>query len=232
VPVAALLTNFPDGLMEHAQVETYLHEFGHLLHWLFAGQRPLASQNFGEIENDVIEAPSTLLEEWVWDYDTLAKFATDAKGQPIPRELVAKMVAGRNFGRAFGTMTQLGLTAVSLDYYSNDVSNVDLTKRYMDTFGRYGLMTYPEGSHNQANFGHLSGYGASYYTYQWSEALAADLLSRFRTAGLRDRATARAYREMILAPGGSDSMNVLARDFLGRDWSVDAYRKELETGAN
>jgi thimet oligopeptidase len=83
-----------------------------------------------------------------------------------------------------------------------------------------------------ASFGHLSGYGASYYTYQWSEALAADLLSRFRKAGLRDTATARAYREIVLAPGGSASMNDLARKFLGRDWSVDAYRRELEAGSN
>ena len=84
VPEAALITNFPDGLMEHGQVETYLHEFGHLLHWIFAGQRTLALQNFGEIENDVTEAPSTLLEEWVWNYDTLAGFATNAKGETIP----------------------------------------------------------------------------------------------------------------------------------------------------
>lgn len=232
VPVASLVTNFPTGLMEHGQVETFLHEFGHLLHWLFAGQRPLAMQNFSEIENDVTEAPSTLLEEWVWDYDTLAKFASNAQGQPIPRALVDKMVAGRNFGRAFGTMTQLGYAAVSLDYYSNDMANADLTARFKDVFGRYGLVRFPEEGHNQASFTHLTGYAASYYTYQWSEALAADLLSRFRSAGLRDTATARAYREMILAPGGSASMNDLARQFLGRDWSIDSYRRELEAGAS
>jgi thimet oligopeptidase len=232
LPVAALLTNFPEGLMEHGQVETFLHEFGHLLHWLFAGQRGFAMQNFGEIENDVIEAPSTLLEEWVWDADTLAKFATDAQGRPIPRVLVDKMVAGRNFGRAFGTMSQLGLASVALDYYSADMSGADLTRRFNETYGRYALAPYPEGSHMHASFGHLSGYGASYYTYQWSEALAADLLSRFRKAGLRDTATARAYRDLVLAPGGSASMNDLARKFLGRDWSVDAYRRELEAGSN
>lgn len=232
IPVASLVTNFPTGLMEHGQVETFLHEFGHLLHWLFAGQRPLAMQNFSEIENDVTEAPSTLLEEWVWDYDTLAKFASNAQGQPIPRPLVDKMAAGRNFGRAFGTMTQLGYAAVSLDYYLSDLADADLTARFKDTFGRYGLIRFPDEGHNQASFGHLTGYAASYYTYQWSEALAADLLSRFRSAGLRDTATARAYRENILAPGGSASMNDLARQFLGRDWSIDSYRRELEGGAS
>ena len=232
VPVAALITNFPTGLMEHGQVETFLHEFGHLMHWIFAGQQPFAAQNFGEIENDVIETPSTLLEEWVWDYDTLAKFATDAKGTVIPRDLVAKMVAARSFGRAFGTMDQLGLAASALDYYTNPLGDGDLTSRYDAVTGRYALAASPEGHHSPASWGHLGGYGAAYYTYQWSEALAADLLSRFRAAGLRDTATARAYREMILAPGGSESMNVLARRFLGRDWSVDSYRKELEAGSS
>lgn len=228
VPIAALLTNFPTGLMEHGQVETYLHEFGHLLHWLFAGQRPMAAQNFSAIENDVIEAPSTLLEEWVWDPETLATFATNEAGQPIPPELVAKMNAGRHFGRAFGTMTQLGLASVALNYYSNDMGKSDLTAEAKQAFARYSLAPFTDESHMHASFGHLTGYGASYYTYQWSEALAADLLSRFRKAGLRDKATAQAYREKILAPGGSASMNVLAKDFLGRDWSVDSYRAELE----
>ena len=231
VPVAALITNFPTGLMEHGQVETFLHEFGHLIHWIFAGQQPFAAQNFGEIENDVIETPSTLLEEWVWDYDTLAKFATDAQGNVIPRELVGKMVAARNFGRAFGTMDQLGLSASALDYYTTPLGPMDVTARFDQVYGRYSLSKGPEGHHSPASWGHLGGYGASYYTYQWSEALAADLLSRFRAAGLRDKATAQAYRSMILAPGGSASMNTLARQFLGRDWSVASYRKELEEGS-
>lgn len=232
VPVAALLTNFPEGVMEHGQVKVFLHEFGHLLHWMFAGQVDWAMQNFGEIENDVIEAPSTLLEEWVWDYDTLKRFATNAAGEPIPRDLVEKMNAARRFGVAFRTMDQLGYAAVALDYYSTDMAGADLTAAYLAAYGRHALAVDPEGVHPQSSFGHLTSYGASYYTYQWSEALASDLLGRFRTAGLRDAATARAYREKILAPGGSASMNVLARDFLGRDWSVDAYRAELERGEN
>jgi thimet oligopeptidase len=230
VPVAILECNFPKGLMEHGDVVTFLHEFGHLIHWLFAGQRPLAAQNFSEIENDVIEAPSQLLEEWVWDYATLKSFATNEAGAPIPEELVARMNAGRRFAEAFGVMSQLGLAAVSLDYYSTDMRGKDLTRAYDASYNRYALAPEPEGVHVQASFGHLTGYAASYYTYQWSKALASDLLSPFRAAGLRDQATARRYREQILAPGGSASMNTLARQFLGREWTVDAYRRELEQG--
>jgi len=231
VPVATLETNFPKGLMEHGDVVTLLHEFGHLLHWMFAGQRPFAMENFSNIENDVTEAPSQLLEEWVWDYDTLRRFATDEKGEPIPQPLVAKMNSGRRFGEAFAAMTQLGYSAASLDYYSKPLGSGSLSQAYDSGYARYALAPEPEGTHSEASFGHLGSYGAAYYTYVWSKALASDLLSRFRTSGMRDPATARRYREMILAPGGSESMNVLARNFLGRDWSVDAYRAELERGS-
>jgi thimet oligopeptidase len=195
---------------------------------MFAGEREWAAQNFIEIENDVVEAPSTLLEEWVWDYDTLSKFATNEAGEVIPAPLVQKMNAGRRFGQAFGTMSQLGLAAAALDYYSIDMKNAGVTDTFNRAYNRYGLVPYPPESNLPASFGHLGGYGASYYTYQWSEALAADLLSRFRKEGLRNPATAKAYRDLILAPGGSDSMNVLAKRFLGREWSVDSYRRELE----
>ena len=228
VPTVVLETNFPDGAMEHGDVENYLHEFGHLLHWIFSGQRPYAAQNTFGLEWDVLEAPALLFEEWVWDYDTLSRFAANAKGETIPAALVEKMNFGRYFPKAFDAMTELGLAAVSLGYYSNDTAGADLTRTYHDLYGRYGLAAFPEGSHPQTSFDHLTGYGASVYTYQWSKALAIDLMSRFRAAGLRDTATAKAYRDMILAPGGSDSMNVLARNFLGRDWSVDSYRRELE----
>ena len=231
VPVAILETNFPEGLMEHGDVVTFLHEFGHLLHWMFAGRQPFSAQNFGEIENDVIETPSTLLEEWVWDYDTLKTFATNSAGDPIPQALVARMNAGRRFGEAFGAMTQLGYSAASLDYYSKPMAGRDLTEAYNEAYGRYALSAEPEGTHSQASFGHLSGYASAYYTYTWSKALASDLLSPFREHGMRDQATARRYRDLILAPGGSASMNVLARSFLGREWSADAYRRELERGS-
>ena len=214
--------------MEHSQVRNFLHEFGHVLHFIFAGRVEWAAQNTYEIENDVLETPSQLLEEWAYDYDTLRLFATNDEGVPIPRDLVAKMNASRRFGEAFSTINQLGYAAGALALYLDDMSNADLTNAFVSVHQRYAIAALPEGVHPQASFTHLSGYGPSYYTYQWSKALAVDLLSEFREAGLSDVRTARRYRRTILAPGGSDSMNVLARRFLGRDWSVRAYRDELE----
>lgn len=230
LPVAVLETNFPKGLMEHSDVVTFLHEFGHLLHWIFAGRQDFAAQNPMELENDVVEAPSQLLEEWVWDYDTLKRFATNTEGEPIPAALVEKMNVSRRFGEAFGTMQQLGYAGASLAFYSGVPADRNLADVYDTAYNRYALAPNPEGTHSYAAFGHLTGYGASYYTYQWSKALASDLLSEFRKHGLRDPATAGRYRDLVLAPGGSASMNLLAKNFLGRDWTVDAYRAELELG--
>ncbi len=90
-----MVCNFPTGghdtgLMEHGDVETFLHEFGHMLHGVFSGRQRWAQQNYEGVEWDFIEGPSMLLEEWVWNYDTLARFAVNAEGETIPRALVQK----------------------------------------------------------------------------------------------------------------------------------------------
>lgn len=136
LPVAVLMTNFPNGLMEHNDVVTFLHEFGHLMHWIFAGQQSYAAQNVMELENDVIEAPSQLLEERVWDYDTLKRCATNAAGEPIPAALVEKMNRGRRFGEAFAAMTQLGYANNSLAFYSSVPEGSDLTQVYDAAYPR------------------------------------------------------------------------------------------------
>jgi thimet oligopeptidase len=128
-------------------------------------------------------------------------------------------------------MYALGAAAISLDYYSRDLTNVDLTAAYFSTLSRYVNLEWTPGTHPQAAFVHLTEYGPAYYTYLWSKALAVDLLTRFRKEGLRNPVTAKAYRDTILASGGSESMNVLARRFLGRDWSAEAYVAQVKAGA-
>jgi thimet oligopeptidase len=225
-PEAALLMNFPKGLMEHGQVETFLHEFGHLIHWVFAGQNDIAYSRF-QNESDFGEAPSTMLEEWVWDYETLSKFATNAKGDVIPKELVKKMNRARYFGQALGVAGQLTYTALSFDIYNRDPDGIDLDAFEKDIFERYSPYGYNEGQHMHASFGHLAGYGAKYYTYQWSNSIAEELLSRFKAEGLRNKETANDYRYKILALTGTKPAAQLVKDFLGRDFTVDAYAKRL-----
>ena len=231
IPVGTLVTNFPfgdhtTGLMEHSQVETFLHEFGHLLHNMFSGRQDWGVQTYNAVERDFIEAPSQLLEEWVWDYETLKPFAVNAKGETIPEDLVRKMNAARWFGEALGDRTQLGYSAVSLNYYNRPPSQVDLFGLYEQQYEKYAPFDLPKTSHPYAAFGHLDGYSAVYYTYTWSKAIGSDLFSPFE-GNLRDTATAKRYRDVVLAQGGSKPAAVLVQEFLGRPWSLDAYRKDL-----
>jgi thimet oligopeptidase len=226
LPEAALLMNFPKGLMEHGQVETFLHEFGHLLHFIFAGQNDIGFSRF-QSESDFGEAPSMMLEEWVWDYDTLSKFATNAKGEVIPKALVEKMNKARYFGQAVGTTTQLTLTALSLQLYNQAPEEIDLNAFEAKIYRDYAPYNLPKGTHPYASLSHLAGYGAKYYTYEWSNAIAEELLSRFKKEGLRNKQTAEDYRHKILALTGTQPAGELVKAFLGRDFSVQAYANKL-----
>lgn len=229
VPVGALLCNFPaEGPMDHKDVTTFLHEFGHLLHWMYAGHQTYALQSMDELQWDFVEAPSQLLEEWTWDYDTLKRFATNARGEPIPEDLVRRMNAARFFNEASRWKTQLALAAISLNYYSRDPASFDLTEVWAEQYRRYAMYPFVPGTHPYASFGHLDGYSANYYTYIWSKAIALDLLTRFRKTGLDDSATATQYRRLVLEPGGSKDANALIEAFLGRHLSLDALKTELE----
>ena len=236
VPVGALMCNFPagdhtTGLMEHRQVETFLHEFGHLIHAMFSAQPDFASLGMDNLEWDFIEAPSQMLENWVWDYDTLAKFAVNAEGETIPRELVAKMNAARDFGKGLGTLRQLLYAGVSLDYYNRPPDEVDFDEIWNERQSALSPFEALPDVHRYAGFGHLDGYSAIYYTYQWSLAIATDMFTEFEKNGLRDIETAARYRDNVLAPGSSKPAAELVHDFLGRDWTPEAYEKELVDAA-
>jgi len=231
IPTAALVTNFPagdhkTGLMEHRDVETFLHEYGHLIHVMMAGKRHYGLSSMMNVEWDFIEAPSQMLENFVWDYDTLARFAVDADGKTIPRELVAKMNKARRFGEALGDRRQFGLASVSLGYYSGP-PEADLSAQYAKIYNAFALQPTPDGVHPQDSFGHLNGYSAFYYTYMWSKMISTDLFTRFEKEGLRNPAVAKAYREKVLAQGGAKPAATLVSDFLGRPLSLESYRAAL-----
>lgn len=228
LPVGALVTNFPaTGPMDHDDVTTFLHEFGHLIHDMYSGHTEYASQSMGNLQWDFIEAPSQLLEEWTWDYDTLKRFASNPQGQPIPEDLVERMNAGRHFGEAISWKGQLAYSAVSLNFY-NRAPDFDLTTMYNQQISRYSLFPPVPDTHPYASFGHLNGYSAIYYTYVWSKAIALDLFTQFQKDGIRNPATAMRYRKLVLEPGGSEDANELIQNFLGRPMSSDAFKAELQ----
>ena len=226
LPEGVLVCNFGRGLMQHSDVVTLFHEFGHLVHHLLAGRHPWARFSGVATEWDFVEAPSQLLEEWAWDADVLRTFATNGAGEPIPVGLVAKMRAGEDFGKGTFARTQMFYAALSYRLHIQPVA--DITAFVKEVQAAYDLFTQVEGSHFHASFGHLGGYSSAYYTYMWSLVIAKDLFSAFDREDLFAPETARRYRDTILAAGGSKDAAELVADFLGRPYNVEAFGTWLQ----
>jgi thimet oligopeptidase len=234
LPMASLVCNFPSpaeggGQMEHSQVETFFHEFGHLLHHLLAKDARYTNLGGINVEWDFVEAPSQILEEWAWTTDVLQRFARHVEtDEPVPAALIERMRASEEFGKGADIMRQLFYTAYSYYLHAQDPKDLDLEQYSAQIYRDYSPYARLEGGKVFANFGHLIGYSSMYYTYQWSLVIAKDLFTRFQTAGMMDSKTAIDYRRFILEPGGMRDANDLVRDFLGRDYNLDAYKAWLQ----
>jgi thimet oligopeptidase len=234
LPESVLVCNFPGGtpgepgLMDHGEVETFLHEFGHLMHSLLARQRWNGVSGV-RTEWDFVEAPSQMLEEWGRDTGVLAGFARHHEtGEPIPAALVRQSERATRFGRALDVRTQMTYARISLSLYDRPPARVD-TDSIVDAVTRaYSPVPPMPGTHMQTAFGHLNGYSAFYYTYMWSLVIAKDLFSRFDETKLLAPGPALRYRRLILEPGGSAPAARLVEDFLGRPFSFEAWRRWLE----
>ena len=232
LPEAILVCNFPaptatdPGLMTYDDVQTFFHEFGHLMHHILGGQQQWAGISGISMESDFVEAPSQMLEEWISSPQVLAKFARHYKtGEPIPAELVARMNRAAAFGRAGWVARQDGFTAISYDIYKGKPEDVDLDAVTLDATRKYTLFTPLPETHFWASFGHLGGYSSAYYTYLWDKVIAEDFFVQFdRNNLLAGDAPAR-YRRLVLEPGGSMSANDLVKNFLGRPQNMVALQK-------
>ena len=222
-----LVCNFSRGLMEHDDVVTLFHEFGHLVHHVVGGRQQWVRFSGVATEWDFVEAPSQMLEEWAWDADVLATFATDDSGAAIPADLVERMRSADDFGKGFQARTQMFYAAVSYDFHLHEID--DLTARAEQLQDAYSVFPYLPGTHFHCSFGHLDGYTSGYYTYMWSLVIAKDLFSAFDSDDLFAPAVAAAYRDKVLAPGGSRDAADLVADFLGRPYTFDAYAAWLAT---
>ncbi|MFY9913989.1 MAG: M3 family metallopeptidase [Nocardioidaceae bacterium] len=230
LPEGVLVCNFPRGLMEHRDVVTLFHEFGHLIHHVVAGRQDWARFSGVTTEWDFVEAPSQMLEHWAWDTDVLRTFAVSAEGEPIPADLVARMRAANEFGKGYWARTQMFYAAVSYYLHRADLDEVgDLTAYVERLQAEYDLFPFIDGTHFHTSFGHLEGYTSGYYTYMWSLVIAKDLFSAFDPDDLFEPETARRYRDRVLAPGGRRDAADLVEDFLGRPYTIDAWTRWLNT---
>ena len=234
LPEGALVCNLPDpadggpALMDHGDVVTMFHEFGHLMHHILGGQHHWIAQSGVATERDFVEAPSQMFEEWGWSYETLAKFAKHYQtGAPIPKDLVDKMRKAEKFGIGTQTLQQMFYAALALQFHQADPAKLDQLALVKKLQAKYTPFAYVPGTKFHTAFGHLVGYSSMYYTYMWSLVIAKDMLTPFAKTGLLDTGVTYKYRDKILVPGGSKDAADLVKDFLGRPYDFKAYEKYL-----
>jgi thimet oligopeptidase len=226
LPAAALVTNFDGQGLTLDELETLLHEFGHALHALLSTTR-YAIQGGTNVLLDFAEAPSQMLEDWVYDPAVLALFQ-QACGEctPVPREMIERAGRARHFAKGIATTRQLAFARYDLALHGRRLeAPLPLWARLerASPLGHVGGTMFPAG------FSHVAGgYGAGYYAYMWSLVLAEDLRTAFAADRL-DAATGHRYRDTVLANGGQVAPEQLVRRFLGRPPGREAFFRSLAT---
>lgn len=233
VPVASIVANFtpPSGnkpsLLTHDEVETLFHEFGHIMHQTLT-KAPYASLSGSSVAQDFVEAPSQMLENWVWNSEVLNLISGHYQtGEKLPNEMLNKMLAARNFGQGTAYTKQLLYALFDMTIHTQ-IGAVDVTKTYDNLYREIMGQEPLEGNHFAASFGHMmGGYDAGYYGYLWSEVYAQDMFSQFPADDLLNAEVGSRYRTKILEKGSMLDAIDLLRDFLGRDPNTDAFFKKL-----
>lgn len=231
-PFASMVTNFSKptaanpSLMSHREVETFFHEFGHIMHFTLTEAKYSDQAGFN-VAHDFVEAPSQMLENWVWDPKMLTLLSKHYKtGKPLPKELVKKMIDAKLFGEAWGVRGQVVLAL--LDYTLHTKGAKKPNNVYPMLEKKLLGLTPPKSQLWLAGFGHLAGgYDAGYYGYLWSRVYAEDMFTRFTKEGILNPKTGRDYRNWILAKGSSMDEAELVKGFLGRKPNNKAFIRSI-----
>ncbi len=213
------------ALLTLSEVETFLHEFGHALHGIFANTtyRSLSGTN---VYWDFVELPSQFMENYSIEPDFLNTFATHYEtGEPIPQELIDRIIASRNFNVAYACMRQVSFGLLDMAFYTlKDAFNNDLFAFEREAWHRAQVLPEVEGTCMTTQFSHImaGGYSAGYYSYKWAEVLDADAFSLFQEHGIFDAKTAQSFRDNILSKGGTEHPMTLYKRFRGQAPTIDA----------
>lgn len=233
---ASLVCNFtkPEGekpaLLKHGEVETFFHEFGHLIHAMVAKSDVSLLSGLDQVKMDFVEAPSQIYENWAYLQETLSMFAKHYKtGEVIPEELVEKIIAAKNLNSGLAAQKQVFYASYDMTLHDKYVPfegkvTMDVTK---ELYKEILLFQLTEGTNFEANFGHLVGYGSGYYGYMWSKVYAQDMWSKFEEEGAMNKELGMKYRKLILEPGGAKDHLSMVKQFLGRDPNAEALLKDL-----
>lgn len=219
------------SLLNHVEVVTLFHEFGHALHHLLSKVKlePLSGTN---VEWDFVELPSQLNENFVWEKESLLSFAKHFKtGEPIPDSLLDSMLKARTFNEGLACIRQLefGLFDLSIYMLEDDSKYRRPLDVFKDVVEKIGINEVWQGTNFPCAFSHIfaGGYSAGYYSYKWAEVLEADAFSRFQNEGVLNPQVGKEYREAILEKGDAEAPMQLFKDFMGREPSEDALLKRM-----
>lgn len=234
LPAAAIVGNFPapsgenPALLKFADVVTLFHEFGHVTHNIFTRSK-YGKFSGTSVSRDFVEVPSKMLENWAYEPAVLRRISGHYKnpGEKLPEALIKKLIEAKNMDSGLFYLRQVFLSAVDMRYHTAR-GKVDTTGLYGKLRKKISLIPLSPENYPQANFGHLmGGYEAGYYSYLWSEVIAADLFGAFEAAGVMNPEVGAKYRELILAPGRSFDEAGQVRKFLGRPAAEDAFLKSI-----
>jgi len=227
LPVCSMVANFPnpntgDGLMTFDEVETLFHEFGHVLH-NGIGKSKYTRFVGANCEWDFVEAPSQIMEHWVWKVECLTRISKHVEtGESLSEEVCTKLNRSKNIGVSLLTLRQVsfGLADQHLHGKNFDDSLIEVEQ----TSQKVTTLTYPDDINHLAAFGHLlGGYDAAYYGYLWAEIIGDDLFSRFENEGVLSNEVGVEYKNKILKPGGTIPAEYMVKNFLGRKWNDHAF---------
>jgi thimet oligopeptidase len=235
LPEGVLICNFAGGkpgdpgLMQYADVVTFFHEFGHLMHNILGGQQSWSGITGFSTETDFVEAPSQMLEEFFRDPGILRAFAKHYQtNEALPLDLIDRMNRASAFGRAGWVQGQLFYSTYSLDVHDRAPDQIDLDAMLRADYTRFYPYPFVDGNRFYAGFTHLMGYTSNYYTYVLDKVIAIDFFGQFDKSNLLGGEAAMRYRKTVLEPGGSKAGTDLVRGFLGRPQNLDAFKKWMD----
>lgn len=236
IPVAYLTCNFspPIGdkpaLLTHGEVETLFHEFGHTLHHLLTEVDEMSVAGINGVAWDAVELPSQFLENWCWHDQSLNVIARHYENDtPLPKELLEKMRAAKNFQSGMQTLRQVEFALFDMRLHSEFEPDSENVQTLLDDVRKQVAVVIPPANNRfQNSFSHIfaGGYAAGYYSYKWSEVLSADAFSRFEEEGIFNADTGRDFLNAILQRGGVEDQNELFKEFRGRAPNIQALLQQ------
>ena len=227
LPICSMVANFPnpntgDGLMTFDEVETLFHEFGHVLH-NGIGKSKYTRFVGANCEWDFVEAPSQIMEHWVWKVECMKRISTHIEsGESLSEIICEKLNKSKNIGVSLLTLRQVSFGLA--DQHLHGENFKDSLLEIEHAAQKVTTITYPKDINHLAAFGHLlGGYDAAYYGYLWAEIIGDDLFSRFENEGVLSNSVGVDYKNKILKPGGTVPAENMVQDFLGRKWNDEAF---------